>query len=88
MKTEKTPADCLREVMEVMKKFKLLGIPLDCSEVAELRGHFDNYVRNGECWNGSINFLAFGRIADVNLPRSATKPIEVTLRISRLGARQ
>lgn len=85
MKTEKLPSDCLRESVELMKKISTLGIPLDCPEVAELRARLNAYARDGECWSGTINFLAFGRIADVNLPRRADKSIEVTLRVPLIG---
>ena len=85
MKTEKPVGDRVREVVEIMKKLRTLGIPSDAPEVAQLKSHFDAYIRDGECWSGSVSFLAYGRIADVNLPRRADKPIELTLRVPRVG---
>ena len=80
MKTEKPQAQCLSEVITLLKKFPTLGIPLHSPEVQELKKHLDTYVRDGECWNGTVSFSAYGRIADVDLPRRADKTIEVTLR--------
>ena len=81
--TEKPVGDRIKEISEILNSFRALGIPLDSPEVQELKGHFNAYVREGLCWNGSISFERFGRIVDVNLPRRADKLIEVTLRIPR-----
>ena len=47
----------------------------------DLKSRFDTYIREGECWQGEISFAAYGRKAYVNLPKQATKPIEVTLKV-------
>ena len=85
MASEKPIAQRLSETMEIIKNISDLGIPLDSPEVAELRVHLNSYVKEGICWNGSISFLRFGRIAEVNLPRRTDKSIEVTLRLPRAG---
>jgi hypothetical protein len=79
--SEKPQADRLKESVAILKKLTIdLGIPYMSPEVQELKGHFDSYIKDGTCWNGTVSFLAYGRQAVVNLPRSAKKPIEVTLR--------
>jgi len=79
--SEKPIANRLKEVVEVMKKLTTdLGLPLDSPEVQELKGHLDAYVREGTVWEGTVDFSAYGRKAIVNLPKSATKTIEVTLK--------
>ena len=83
MKTEKPKDVRVKEIVEILKKITGLGIPLDSPEVQELKQRFDEYIKEGECWNGSISFLSYGRIADVNLPKRADKPIEVTLRVPK-----
>ena len=83
--TEKPVEDRIRETMEVMHAIKTLGIPLDSPEVAELRGHFNSYIKDGICWSGTLNFLRFGRIAEVELPRREDKEIVVKLRVPRAG---
>jgi len=83
MKTEKPVADRVKETIELMRNIEGLGIPLDCSEVAELRTHLNEYIKDGTCWEGTIDFLRFGRMAEVSLPRRADKTIEVKLRVPR-----
>jgi hypothetical protein len=79
--SEKPIAQRLKEVVEVMKKLTTdLGLPLESPEVQELKGHLDAYVREGTVWEGTVDFSAYGRKAVVNLPKSATKTIEVMLK--------
>lgn len=83
--SEKSKEDRLKESLEIFRSLKTLGIPFDSPEVQELKQYIDAYVRDGVCWTGTISFLRFGRIAEVNLPRRADKQIEVTLRKPRVG---
>ena len=79
--SEKPQADRLKESIAVLKKLTVdLGIPYSSPEVQELKSHFDSYIKEGVCWNGTVSFEAYGRVAIINLPRSAKKPIEVTLK--------
>jgi hypothetical protein len=72
---------------EKMQSLNYIGlIAVLVKEVQELKKHTDAYIHEGVCWSGSISFLAYGRIAEVNLPRRADKQIEVTLRKPRAGA--
>lgn len=83
--SEKPQADRLKESIAVLKKLTIdLGIPYVSPEIQELKSRFDIYIKDGICWNGTVSFAAYGRIATVNLPRSAKKPIEVTLKQFRL----
>jgi hypothetical protein len=83
--SEKPQADRLKESIAVLKKLTVdLGIPYVSPEVQELKAHFDRYIKDGICWNGTVSFTAYGRVAMVNLPRAAKKPIEVTLKQLRL----
>jgi hypothetical protein len=81
--TEKPQSERIQETVEILKSIKTLGIPLDSPEVTDLRAHLNAYIKDGLCWSGSISFLRFGRIAEVNLPKRADKAIEVTLRLPR-----
>ncbi len=85
MKTEKPVEDRVKETVSILRDIAGLGIPLNSPEVSELKQKLNAYISEGECWEGSISFLAFGRIAEVNLPRRADKPIEVRLRVPRAG---
>ena len=80
--TDKPVADRLRETITLLKKLTNdLGMSIESPEVQELKQHLDAYIKNGTCWNGRILFSSYGRIADVNLPQKASKPIELTLRV-------
>jgi hypothetical protein len=81
MKTDKPVDARVKEVVVILQKLVGLGIPLESTEMQELKGRFDPYIREGECWQGEISFAAYGRKAYVNLPKQATKPIEVTLKV-------
>ena len=83
VKTEKPKDARVKEIVEIMKKLAGLGISLQSQEVQELKTRFDAYIQEGECWSGTISFLSYGRIADVNLPKRADKTIEVTLRVPK-----
>jgi hypothetical protein len=79
--SEKPQADRLKESIMVLTKLtKDLGIPYESPEVQELKTHFDAYIKEGTCWSGKVSFAAYGRMAKVNLPRSANRTIEVTLK--------
>lgn len=83
--SEKPKDERLKESLEIFRSLQTLGIPFDSPEVQELKTYVDAYVREGICWTGTISFLRFGRIAEVNLPRRADKQIELTLRKPRVG---
>jgi hypothetical protein len=81
MQTEKPKDMRVKEIVEILKKITSLGIPLDSPDVQELKQHFDKYIKEGECWSGTVPFLSYGRIAVVNLPKKADKTVEVTLKV-------
>ena len=80
--TEKPVADRVRETVTLLKKLTNdLGMSMESPEVQELKQRLDAYIKTGTCWKGHIVFSSYGRIADVNLPQKASKPIELTLRV-------
>ena len=85
MTSEKPKEQRLEEVVNVLRDIRGLGIPIKSPEVAALQERFSAYVNDGVCWAGTIDFSAYGRMAEVNLPRRADKPIEVRLRVPRVG---
>jgi len=79
--SDKPQSDRLKESVAILKKLTVdLGIPYTSPEVQELKTHFDAYIKDGICWSGSVSFAAYGRIAQVILPRSSKKTIEVMLK--------
>jgi hypothetical protein len=83
MASEKPLPDRVRECVSILKDIEGLGIPTLSPEVSKLRAHFNDYIRDGTCWSGTIDFSAYGRIAEVSLPRRADKAVEVLFRVPR-----
>ena len=83
-KTEKPYEQRVSEVLNVFKNLKSVGIPFDSPEARMLKDYTDAYIKDGICWEGTLNFQAYGRMAEVNLPRRADKQIEVILRKTRI----
>ena len=83
--SEKPVADRIKECVTILKDIEGLGIPNNSPEVALLRTHFNNYIKDGTCWSGTVDFRAYGRIAEVSLPRRADRAVEVRLRLPRVG---
>jgi len=80
--SEKPQAEKLKECIAVLKKLTVdLGIPYNSPEVLELKKRFDDYIHNGTCWSGTVSFAAYGRIANVKLPYSSNRTVEVTLKV-------
>jgi hypothetical protein len=63
-----------------MKELRDLGIPTEYPPLKELSKRLSEYVKTGEPWAGKIKFEAYGRVADVVLPRKTDRQITVVLR--------
>ena len=70
----------LSECLKVIKDIQDLGIPVDYPPLKELTKRMTDYVKTGDPWAGKIKFEAYGRYADVILPRKNEIPITVVLR--------
>lgn len=68
------------ECLSIMKQVRELGFPSDYPPYKELSRRISDYIRTGEPWSGKIKFEAYGRYADVILPRRADREIVVVLR--------
>lgn len=78
---EKSIQDRLKECVAIIRKLtENLGIPDDAPEVVELRGRMNDYIKSGEPWTGTVDFKAWGRMAECVFPRLAGRPVEVTLK--------
>ena len=70
----------IEECIRIMKQLNDLGFPSEYPPRKELSRRLSDYVKTGEPWSGKIKFEAFGRYADVILPRRADREIQVVLR--------
>lgn len=58
----------LKESMEILKKLVDLGIPDTDPSYKEISTHFNDWIKGGEAWQGTIDFMRFERRAFVVLP--------------------
>lgn len=70
----------VEECIRIMKQLYEFGIPVEYPPLKELSKRLSEYVKTGEPWAGKIKFEAYGRIADVILPRRSDREITVVLR--------
>lgn len=70
----------LEQSLRVMREIYDLGFPTDYPPVKELSRRLSDYVKTGEAWSGKIKFEAYGRVAEVILPRRADRDIQVVLK--------
>lgn len=70
----------VEECIRVMKQIRDLGIPSDYPPLKELSKRLSDYVKTGEPWAGKIKFEAYGRVADIILPRQSDRQIGIVLR--------
>jgi hypothetical protein len=63
-----------------MKQIYETGIPPSYPPLKELSMRLSEYIKTGEPWAGKIKFEAYGRVADIVLPRRADRQIVVILR--------
>jgi len=70
----------IEECLLVMKQIRDLGIPTEYPPLKELSKRLSDYVKTGDPWAGKIKFEAYGRVAEVILPRKADRQISVLLK--------
>lgn len=70
----------LQKCLDIVRDIKDLGVPTDYPPFKELSKRLSDYVKSGEPWAGRIRFDSYGRYADIVLPRSADREIQVVLR--------
>ncbi len=70
----------LEKSLGIMRQLNELGIPVEYPPRLELSRRLSDYVKTGEPWSGKIKFEAYGRVADIILPRKETVDIQVVLR--------
>ena len=70
----------ISECISIMKQVRDLGFPSEYPPYKELSRRISDYIKTGEPWSGKIKFEAYGRYADVILPRRADREIVVVFR--------
>jgi len=70
----------LSECLKVMRDLKELGFPDDYEPLKEISKRMSDYVKTGEPWAGKVKFEAYGRVAEIILPRKESIPITLVLK--------
>jgi hypothetical protein len=70
-KSVKPTSERLSESMEILQKIKDLGIADSDPGYKALSAHFNDWIRGGETFVGTVDFIRWNRRAKVLLP---TKP--------------
>ena len=68
------------ECLRVMQQVRDLGFPSDYPPYKELSKRVSDYIKTGEPWAGKIKFEAYGRYAEVILPRKTDRQIVVVFK--------
>ncbi len=64
----KTIASRVKESVELVSKFKELGVADTEPGLVELRTRMNEWIRGGSAWTGRIEFPRYDRYAEVVLP--------------------
>lgn len=70
----------IEECIRVIKQIRDLGIPNEYPPLKELSQKMSDYIKTGDPWSGKIKFEAYGRVAEVILPRRKDRDISVILK--------
>ena len=78
----KSTADRVTETIRIIRKLtESLQLDAESPEIAELRGHMNTYIRDGEAWKGVVDFSRWGREAHCVFPKYKNQTVEVTLKV-------
>ena len=64
----KTITSRIKESIELIGKFKELGVAESEPGLINLRTQMNEWIRGGVAWSGRIEFPRYDRYAEVNLP--------------------
>jgi hypothetical protein len=64
----KSTASRVKESIELIGKFKELGVAESEPGLVNLRTQMNEWIRGGLAWSGRIEFPRYDRYAEVNLP--------------------
>jgi hypothetical protein len=66
---EKTKEERVQETVRIMTGLIGAGIRADDPSYFLIKSHFDEWIKTGKPWSGSIELVRYGRRADINLPK-------------------
>ena len=80
---EKTKEDRLKETLTILKQLLDLGISKEDGSYLLVKEQFDEWIKTGNSWSGSIHFPRHGRRADIELPKRCNKAATLDFKVIR-----
>lgn len=80
MSAEKTKGERVREGIALLRQLQDIGVDPADSDFVLLKERVSDWVKTGDPWSGKIPFGAYGRVAEVLLPRKATAVASLAFR--------
>lgn len=69
----KSKGDRVKESVTILGKLKELGIADTDPGYLETKKHLDTWLNGGESWSGRVDFIRYGRRAELILPIRADR---------------
>ena len=83
MKENKSKSDRVKEGVSILKQLRDNGVKDNSFGFMELKQKISEWVSNEESWEGSIEFLEYGRVAEVELPRYNNKAAGMNFKVKK-----
>ena len=83
MKEIKPKMDRVKEGVSILKQLRDNGVNEHSFGFIELKKKINEWISNEESWEGSIDFLEYGRVAEVELPRYNNKAAGMNFRVKK-----
>jgi len=83
MKEIKSKMDRVKEGVSILKQLRDNGVKENSVGFIELKTKINEWVSNEESWEGSIDFLEYGRVAEVELPRYNNKAAGMSFKMKK-----
>lgn len=77
----KAKTDRAREGVNLLRQLIDTGVSPDDADYLALKARVSDWVKTGDAWTGKIHFEAYGRVAEVLLPRRANAVASLAFRV-------
>jgi hypothetical protein len=71
MSDAKSKQDRTKEGIHLLRQLIDTGVDTADADYIALKERISDWVKTGDAWTGKINFTAYGRVAEILLPRRA-----------------
>ena len=85
VKQIKSKADRLSEGINILKQLTDAGVKKHSPGFVELKEKITEWVSSESSWEGTISFVEYGRIAEVQLPKYDNRAAGLNFKVRRVG---